>query len=236
MPGRSAEDGAVGSRLGRITSWLLVGALVGQALHLGIIAWRLPLDYWDGYDYLTNALVLAGHDGTRLSCGYNDVRPPLVPLLLAVVLQGYAPAGEGTALWGPHFLAAALSVFAVAALYRLLRLRFSPDEALFGCALLAVNPLFIHYAPFVMTDIPAMLFVTAGIIAYLRARETGRWLHHGSASAALAAAMLAKYSAVPVLGSLGLFEILRVFVPNPAERSEERRVGKECRSRWSPYH
>ena len=23
---------------------------------------------------------------------------------------------------------------------------------------------------------------------------------------------------------------------NFAERSEERRVGKECRSRWSPYH
>ena len=23
---------------------------------------------------------------------------------------------------------------------------------------------------------------------------------------------------------------------NNAERSEERRVGKECRSRWSPYH
>ena len=25
-------------------------------------------------------------------------------------------------------------------------------------------------------------------------------------------------------------------LPNPATRSEERRVGKECRSRWSPYH
>src|SRR2546425_8864601 len=24
--------------------------------------------------------------------------------------------------------------------------------------------------------------------------------------------------------------------PNTVERSEERRVGKECRSRWSPYH
>ena len=23
---------------------------------------------------------------------------------------------------------------------------------------------------------------------------------------------------------------------NPGNRSEERRVGKECRSRWSPYH
>src|SRR2546425_11777242 len=26
------------------------------------------------------------------------------------------------------------------------------------------------------------------------------------------------------------------FVPWKEERSEERRVGKECRSRWSPYH
>src|SRR3989441_11181083 len=25
-------------------------------------------------------------------------------------------------------------------------------------------------------------------------------------------------------------------VPDKKERSEERRVGKECRSRWSPYH
>ena len=24
--------------------------------------------------------------------------------------------------------------------------------------------------------------------------------------------------------------------PNGIDRSEERRVGKECRSRWSPYH
>ena len=26
------------------------------------------------------------------------------------------------------------------------------------------------------------------------------------------------------------------YTNNAAERSEERRVGKECRSRWSPYH
>ena len=25
-------------------------------------------------------------------------------------------------------------------------------------------------------------------------------------------------------------------IPDSSERSEERRVGKECRSRWSPYH
>src|SRR5258707_2692811 len=28
----------------------------------------------------------------------------------------------------------------------------------------------------------------------------------------------------------------RRVLPAPAVRSEERRVGKECRSRWSPYH
>ena len=41
----------------------------------------------------------------------------------------------------------------------------------------------------------------------------------------------------------GLGHLTRVFGSAPvtaadgaAERSEERRVGKECRSRWSPYH
>ena len=27
-----------------------------------------------------------------------------------------------------------------------------------------------------------------------------------------------------------------IFLSKENERSEERRVGKECRSRWSPYH
>ena len=31
-------------------------------------------------------------------------------------------------------------------------------------------------------------------------------------------------------------EVGEVVVSYDAERSEERRVGKECRSRWSPYH
>ena len=28
----------------------------------------------------------------------------------------------------------------------------------------------------------------------------------------------------------------KFFLTDPRYRSEERRVGKECRSRWSPYH
>ena len=30
--------------------------------------------------------------------------------------------------------------------------------------------------------------------------------------------------------------VIREPLAQPATRSEERRVGKECRSRWSPYH
>ena len=30
--------------------------------------------------------------------------------------------------------------------------------------------------------------------------------------------------------------ITPILTPMNADRSEERRVGKECRSRWSPYH
>ena len=29
---------------------------------------------------------------------------------------------------------------------------------------------------------------------------------------------------------------VNILIFTHAERSEERRVGKECRSRWSPYH
>src|SRR2546422_10153159 len=36
---------------------------------------------------------------------------------------------------------------------------------------------------------------------------------------------------------LGVPLVVLTFVPDAQlERSEERRVGKECRSRWSPYH
>ena len=33
-----------------------------------------------------------------------------------------------------------------------------------------------------------------------------------------------------------LTSVIRNIAENEFNRSEERRVGKECRSRWSPYH
>ena len=33
-----------------------------------------------------------------------------------------------------------------------------------------------------------------------------------------------------------IFRVESTFYEGEVQRSEERRVGKECRSRWSPYH
>ena len=41
---------------------------------------------------------------------------------------------------------------------------------------------------------------------------------------------------IVVVGIIGLFTLPVEQYPDIAPRSEERRVGKECRSRWSPYH
>ena len=38
------------------------------------------------------------------------------------------------------------------------------------------------------------------------------------------------------LDELGIGQIRDAFANRFFPRSEERRVGKECRSRWSPYH
>src|SRR5256885_11922707 len=54
--------------------------------------------------------------------------------------------------------------------------------------------------------------------------------------------VLAVQPAVRVEGAARLLRLVPVaahdVAPDPglADRSEERRVGKECRSRWSPYH
>ena len=39
-----------------------------------------------------------------------------------------------------------------------------------------------------------------------------------------------------LLGGLAWINAVVILVIGGMDRSEERRVGKECRSRWSPYH
>ena len=52
--------------------------------------------------------------------------------------------------------------------------------------------------------------------------------------------LLIQFSVPAIIGMMvnTLYNIVdRMYIGNiPEVRSEERRVGKECRSRWSPYH
>ena len=47
------------------------------------------------------------------------------------------------------------------------------------------------------------------------------------------------FSEKRITGMDELYELVQTNIVQqigPCDRSEERRVGKECRSRWSPYH
>ena len=46
---------------------------------------------------------------------------------------------------------------------------------------------------------------------------------------------LENYYSTPTYGG-GFYTLTPIMYPMKGTRSEERRVGKECRSRWSPYH
>ena len=70
------------------------------------------------------------------------------------------------------------------------------------------------------------------------------WLSAAAVSPKAKAALIDKYSDAEkaFYAPAGEFETLTGVSKKEAEtlekrdRSEERRVGKECRSRWSPYH
>src|SRR5258707_10841163 len=51
-------------------------------------------------------------------------------------------------------------------------------------------------------------------------------------SSARRSALIARPSKIVAV----MFSLLLYYSPIASLRSEERRVGKECRSRWSPYH
>ena len=48
--------------------------------------------------------------------------------------------------------------------------------------------------------------------------------------------LIVLFSGIPIAFGLSFVSIVLLVSFEGFQRSEERRVGKECRSRWSPYH
>ena len=65
------------------------------------------------------------------------------------------------------------------------------------------------------------------------------WIIIGRCKTALLNAvpdLLAIIGAILIAYGISIIYLPAAWIAAGAERSEERRVGKECRSRWSPYH
>lgn len=186
-------------------------AIIGLVLlavlgYLALVAWRLPIDYWDGYEYLNNARVLAGHASAQLPIEYSHVRPPMIAWLLRPAMAFYAPHGEG-AYPLTHLLMWAIAVVSLWQLFRLFRRTLSPGWALGGIALLALNPAFNSQVPFVMADILSMLGSILALRAVL-AQPRHAWLGVVALAAAFAFSILSKYPMGLLFPLLGLAVLL----------------------------
>ncbi len=104
---------------------------------------------WDTYDFLSDALLMAGQ-GT----GYADlIRPPLIPFITSLFFRaGYVSEVVIFAVDG------ALFVFGVIGLYLLLNLRFNPILSFLGSILYTTFPIVLNFAGFGLTDVPSVSF------------------------------------------------------------------------------
>src|SRR3989449_10557512 len=76
-------------------------------------------------------------------------------------------------------------------------------------------------------------FLTPGLVSLFAASAAGPGVQNLSA---IEAQLRADPSVGPALTAVPTGRLFTNSAAVPESRSEERRVGKECRSRWSPYH
>jgi len=162
----------------------------------------VPIEFYDGFDYLTNAARLAGYDVT-----FDPIRAPLVslvnlPQIAFFFSVGPPMLGSYLPLLTAHAIALAMSLALALAALQIYRQAFAEERANWAAELLAwagvlmlvLNRMVIHYWSFAMADLPLALFVSLSVYGYLRG---WRW----KLAAAVAGAMLAKYVGllVPVM-------------------------------------
>lgn len=143
------------------SDWIALLNLAAYVIATFAIAARLEVHYYDTSEYLVAALSLTDD---RLAY------PPHRSLLFGILLLPLTLIPPETALYtrAPYLLAVALTTVFLWIFYRWLRMTFAPRMAALGLLLLTLNPLVIHYGPFLMHDLPAALAFTVVAIGYSR--------------------------------------------------------------------
>ncbi|MBN2145313.1 MAG: glycosyltransferase family 39 protein [Candidatus Aureabacteria bacterium] len=147
-------------------------ALVFFSIMSLFYATRLEIEYYDGLEYLNAARFIRQH-GQNLYL-YNLIRPPLLPLVYFCTVDEHAKTeafGHYNPLRKPHVLSVILSIFLLYFLYWFFREIVGHSLSFFLTGLFSFNRIFIHYAPFVMADIPGTLFLMMGMLLFIRARK-----------------------------------------------------------------
>ncbi len=186
--------------------WAAWGALGVWVSWLLFVALRLPFETWDGFEYIANARVLVGQGATTYQ-GYSILRPPLLALLLAPVQWGYQP--FGASLWQNHLFAVGISTSSLLAAWALLRGGLSGPLAAVGAATVAINPITVHYAPFVLADVMSLGVTALALKAWLDARAKPAPWRFPLAGAIVGLAFATKYPLAVLPVSLVVFELVR---------------------------
>lgn len=183
--------------------------LIMEAAAILSLAWQMRIAPFDSFHYLGNARHIAGHDMAQYWAGYIPIRPPLVPVILAFFMFLYQPAMQGMAFSGPHLICAIISIISLGVIYLLLRRSFIKIGAVFGVLAIGLNPLFIRYAPVVMTDITGMVLLATAFIFYLDGIRKDKTSCYVIAGLLLGLAILAKDTSILAIPALAVFEIAR---------------------------
>src|SRR3989441_9210520 len=185
---------------------------------------------YDDPDYVTrNAHVLTGLSWTNLIWAFGTENPaanwhPLtwISHMMDISWYGRNPAGH-------HFTNVLLFTLDIVLLFQFLE--SATGHALGSAAaacLFAIHPLNVESVAWgaerkAVLCLFFLLLALWGYVRYARGPSLGRYL---CVTLLFALAMMAKIMVISLPFLLLLLDY----------RSEERRVGKECRSRWSPYH
>lgn len=192
----------------RIGAVLLLSLIALQCALIFFIASRLKIDYFDSYETFINARYLAG-----ISSGFPfSWKRPLFLALAASPFFAAEDAGRIPNLgWlATHFISAGCFALLAWAAYRLLRIHFDKGRSLWGCFILAMNPLVIHYAPFAKEDVASTLLVTASFYFYLRVRQSGRLKDYLLGCLSVSAAFASRLNILPLMSAFFLcYEAVR---------------------------
>jgi|GEM_PF-2164627 len=159
----------------------------------------MKMDLFDSFSIYLNSRGIA----TGNVIPYDRWRPPFLPIVLAPFfwLDQFIP-GPWTGIILSRITSVLFFAGTIVMTWRLFRLHAGPTASIAGAALLALNRLLLHYAPFTKEDIPSTFFLVVSIYYYLIARESGKTRHWVFACLSIAGAFNSRFNLLPPLFAL----------------------------------